>query len=374
MKKLRTYCMVGWGLWGMATVFCMMGCSDDGEEGLPGTEGGNPEEEEYLNADSMNYERVKSNLFVADTLSPGAVKYTPRNGEVLDNAFPDVYSIGVDSVEEALSFFNTNCVPIGEEDKVASEDGALVYDLGDYGRLVYREGDGRDETASIDVRLSGVDDMSRISFIPMSQWPNNEESPFWVGDVVVDKYKTGSDKWWWICVRACEGGKPGILMTCDGGWTSTRREDHYKHYYKYTGCASLEAWNALAQFYYSNPVAFKAEYEELKRIGASAYMLKQVLYDLYTNTVHEYVVGNMWDTEHWWWAKARHVWKASMDYVTVSPGSIVIKNGMPVFEFGNEGIDKKNNFSVVARYRTHHVTFTSWDGSADKYTRMYPEY
>lgn len=70
--------MIGWGLLAMATMPCVTGCSDDDEESLPGTEVGGSDEEEYLNVDSMNYERVKSNLFVADTLSPGAVKYTPR--------------------------------------------------------------------------------------------------------------------------------------------------------------------------------------------------------------------------------------------------------------------------------------------------------
>ena len=373
MKKLKTFYMIGWGLWAMATVSCVMGCSDDSEGGLPGTEGGKPDEEEYLDTDSMNYERVKSSLFVADTLSPGAVKYTPCSGEMLDNARPGVYSIGVDSVEEALSFFYTNCVPIGEEGKVVSEDGALVYDLGDYGRLVYCEGDGRDEVASIDVRLSGVDDMSRISFIPMSQWPNNEESPFWVGDVVVEN---GGNEWCWICVRACEGGKPGILMTCDGGWNDeTRREDHYKFYTKYTGCASREAWNGLAQFYYSSPTAFNAEVEAIKNLGVASYLYAYVMYDLYYGASSRYQVGDMWDKEHWWWAKARHVWKASKDYVIVSH-NIVFESGMPVFESGTQTIDYKKNFSDYERIycRSHSVTFTAWDGSDDKYRRVYPIY
>ena len=370
MKKLRTFCMIGWGLWIMAAVSCVLGCADDGEGGLPGMDGGNPEEEEYLGTDLMNYERVKSNLFVADTLSPGAVKYTPRSGEVLDNAFPDVYSIGVDSVEEALSFFNTNCVPIGEEDKVASEDGALVYDLGDYGRLVYREGDGRDELAFVEIRLTGVEDVSRISFIPMSQWPNNEESPLSVGDVVVDNSKG----WWWICVRACEGGKPGILMTFDGGWSTEFRDDHYKSYYKCTGCASREAWNGLAQFYYNNPVEFRAEYEALVQIGASKAMCENALKNLYDNDLHRYIVGDMWDKKHWWWAKARNVWKASRDYVRVASNSVYLKDNMPVFEAGNYTVDYDQLFLVSISEKSHSVTFTNWDGSVNKYTRMYPEY
>ena len=368
MKKLRIFCMIWWGLWAMATVPCMMGCSDDGEEGLPGTEGGNPEEEEYLNADSMNYERVKSNLFVADTLSPGAVKYTPRNGEVLDNAFPDVYSIGVDSVEEALSFFNTNCVPIGEEDKVASEDGALVYDLGDYGRLVYREGDGRNELASVEIRLTGVEDVSRISFIPMSQWPNNAESQFLVGDIVKDK--SGA---YWICVRACRGGLPGILMTFDRGTETWLREDHYKTYTKVTGCASMDAWNALAQFYYSNPVKFRDLYEELKRIGVSHGMLYRALKDLYTASSGTHQVGNTWDNKVYWWSKVRYVWEASTDYVVVSGSTIILKDGMPVFKSGNYHF-KGNEMPEVPLFRdSHSETFAYNDNLEDKYIRVYPE-
>ena len=371
MKKLKTFCMIGWGLWLMAAVPCTVGCSDDGEGGLPGTEGGKPEEEEYLGTDSMNYERVKSNLFVTDTLSPGAVKYTPCSGEVLDNAFPDVYSIGVDSVEEALSFFYTNCVPIGEEGKVVSEDGALVYDLGDYGRLVYREGDGRDEVASIDVRLTGVEDVSRISFIPMSQWPNNAESPFSVGDVVVDNNKG----WWWICVRACEGGKPGILMTFDGGWNDeTHREDDYKFYTKYTGCASREAWNGLAQFYHNNPTELRAEYEALEKLGASKAMLDILspLYDEYQLRLCQ--VGDIWDEEHWWLTKACHVWKASQDYVGVDTDYIVFEAGMPVFRFRTQTVDyDQTNFYTFVWPTNHSVTFTNWDGAANKYTLQYPE-
>lgn len=372
MKKLRTFCMIGWGLWVMAAVPCMVGCSDDGEESVPGTEGGNPEEEEYLNADSMNYERVKANLFVADTLSPGAVKYTPRNGEVLDNARPDVYSIGVDSVEEPLSFFYTNCVPIGGENEVASEDGALVYDLGDYGRLVYREGDGRNEVASVEVRLTGVDDVSRILFIPMSQWPNNEASPFWVGDVVEDKEKG----WWWICVRACEGGKPGILMTFDGGYSFTFREDHYKSYSKAMGCASLEAWNALAQFYYSDPAQFRAEYEELNHTaGVSFGLLNFALRDLaYDYLGHTHQVGDTWDNKYYWWAKVRHVWEASTDYVVVGSNTIRIENGMPVFKSGNYYFKRNWAVAMPDYSHSHSVTFTTYDGSVDKYTRKYPKY
>ena len=353
----------------MAAVPCVVGCSDDGDDGLPGTGGGNPEEGEYLNADSMNYERVKSNLFVADTLSPGAVKYTPRSGEVLDNAFPEVYSIGVDSVEEALSFFYTNCVPIGEEDKVASEDGALVYDLGDYGRLVYREGDGRDELASVEIRLTGVEDVSRISFIPMSQWPNNAESPFYVGNVLVDDEKG----WWWLCVRACEGGKSGILMTFDGGWEETERDDHYKEYTKVKGCASKEAWNALAQFYYSSPTDFRAFYKKLASIGASYNFRMRALDALNRNLGEIHQVGDMWDNKYYWAGRIRRVWEGSTDYVKVGESYIYLENGMPVFQSGNYYF-KRNWSPVVPDWRqSHSVTFTSWDGSVGKYTLKYPE-
>lgn len=368
MKKLKTFYMIGWGLWAMATVSCVMGCSDDGEGGLPGTEGGKPDEEEYLDTDSMNYERVKSSLFVADTLPPGAVKYTPRSGEVLDNAFPDVYSIGVDSVEEALSFFNTNCVPVGEEGKVVSEDGALVYDLGDYGRLVYRTGDGRDEVASVEVRLTGVDGVSRISFIPMSQWPNNAESQFLVGDIVKDK--SGA---YWICVRACRGGLPGILMTFERGTEIWLREDHYKTYTKVTGCASMDAWNALAQFYYSNPGKFRALYEELKRKGVSHGMLYRALEDLYTDSGRTHQVGDTWDNNYFWVSRVRKVWEASTDYVIVSGSTIILKDGMPVFKSRNYHF-KGDQMPEVPQFRdSHSETFAYNDNLEDKYIRVYPE-
>lgn len=286
----------------------------------------------------------------------------------MEIARPDVYSIGVNTVEEARSFFYTNCVPVGEEGKVASEDGALAYDLGDYGRLVYREGDGRDEMASVEVRLAGVDDVSRISFIPMSQWPNNADSKFSVGDIVRDK----SDVYW-ICVRACRGGLPGILMTFGSGFRSTSRIDHYKGYEKVTGCASMDAWNGLAQFYDTNPDTFNATYMALGKLGVSSNLLGSALRDLYNNNKSRtHQVGDTWDNNYFWWGRFRSVWEASTDYVEVSPNSIEIKDNMPVFKSGNYYFKRNWSVSMPECRDSHSVTFTCKDGSIDKYTKKYP--
>ena len=368
-------------IWTIIALLCMIACSK-GEDDLTVLPLPDDEEEEFF-TDSMNYEHVKTLLFLADTLSPGTVKYTMRNGEVLDNARPGVYSIGIDSMSEARFFFYTYCVPVGEEQKVIEKEGKLIYDMGDYGRCCYTEENRADMMASIDIELFGVDNINRIEFIPMTMWPNNAGSPFYVGDIVTDK----EHGWWWICVRACEGGKKGILMTFDGGWENVERSDHYKSYTKRTGCATQDAWDGLAQLYDSDPKEFEATYtslqEQYERIErrkilwfyrdvdvGEALNLRGLMGSFVKKYTREYQSGETNDSRPYDWRTVRYLWKATTYYVKVGKSSIEIVDGMPRFKSGSYSFSRKDDPQLPVYWESHCCTFTTYD--RDKYDVKYP--
>jgi hypothetical protein len=150
-------------------------------------------------------------LYALNTLFNGedSLYSTPAVGVALEAATPSVYTRGVADEAEARAFFNQCC--LRSEGGTTAADGSVVYDMGAYGSLTYRpEGDG-EAVALMDIALPEISTITRLRFIPEALWPNNDESPFQVGDIVRDK-KHG---WYWICVQKLSGGRPALFITFD---------------------------------------------------------------------------------------------------------------------------------------------------------------
>lgn len=377
-----------YSLWAFIALLCMMACSkgEDDVTVLPSDDG--TDEEEFF-TDSMNYEHVKTLLLSADTLSPGTIKYTMRNGEMLDNARPGVYSVGIDSMQASRAFFYSYCVPVGQEQEVMEKEGKLIYDMGDYGCCSYTEENRGDLMASIDIELFGVDEVNRMEFIPKAMWPNNEGSPFKLGDIVTDK----EHGWWWLCVREWASGQKGILMTFDGGWSDENRSDHYKSYTKRNGCAAQDAWDALAHLYMTWPNDFKAtylslreKYEKIDTVRIDFWWIHQTFtYDVgearklrsflrqfinNPNSSIEYQSGNTSDSRPYDWRTVRYLWKATTNYVKVGINDIEWIDGMPRFKSGSYSFSRKDDPKLPSCWESHSCTFTLWD--KDKYDLKYP--
>ncbi|MBR3897137.1 MAG: hypothetical protein IKJ42_09060 [Bacteroidaceae bacterium] len=362
-------------LWMFAAALCLTACSDDEENEMPVDE----ELEEGISADKMNYERILSQICTVDTTT-GIPVYAPLVGEAIMSVTPDIYYVGVESEDEARNLFYSYFIPSGaEESVVENADGTLTFGVGEYGNVHYTPGNGSQDWGMVEVNLAALTNFTNLVFIPKAKWPDNVSSQFYVGDVIYQKSKNR----WWICVRACEGGQQGILMTWDGGTTRTGRSDHYKSYTKVTGCASRGAWNALAQFYYSDKEAFNAMYDELlaKKDAKNSTFLKgsKLLTGAFDNlrfpnnwSYETFQVGDMWDNNYFWMGffKWRNVWEGSTDYVKLS---LTWENNMPRFQSGNYYFKRDYSPTVPDDRDGHSMTFSSWTDMSG-YERKYPIY
>lgn len=266
---MRNYKGIGSVIGAMVFLLLVAACSKVDDVVIVDTDNRNEEEEPVL-TDAMRYELVKELLLDADTLSSGVVNYTSCAGEVLNNAFPDVYSVGVDSLLAARMFFYTHCVPENEDERVVADGNKRVYDMGDHGRICYTEVNRPDLLATIDIELAGITSVSRIELIPMSLWPNNDgnnSGPFYPGYIVVDK----EEGLWWLCVKACEGGEKGVLMNFCEDRPMIKTDDRL----------NSERKRQLAHLYMSAPRDFKAMYEALDVLGAPLAMKNSILKGLY---------------------------------------------------------------------------------------------
>ena len=303
---------------------------------------------------------VLNQLCNVDTTA-GRVSYTLRMGEVLPGTPGTTYSVVVENEAAARHLFNTYFVPINSEGLTTRKGGTIMVDFGAFGSVTYTPGGHSSTIATVSVNLPELPDVKTFEFIPQSQWPMNVASPFYPGDVVRDK-----NGHWWICVRACDGGLQGILMTWDTGTNSEEIKTKNKTYTKVTGCAPRDAWNALASFYYSDVDEFKNEYNILrKRYGqyGCGNLLSSSLKDLYdgrTSNTHQmgdmatYYSDNIGDT---------YYCKMSV---------IINQEKMPVFESGHYYFGEKEFPLVPVRRNSHSITFTSWDDMST-YVKKYPD-
>ena len=173
-------------------------------------------------------------------------------------------------------------------------------------------------------------------------------------------------------------------MTWDEGTNWTWRTDHYKKFHKVTGCASRDAWKALAQFYYSDVELFNAMYDELlaKKGEENSTFLKdsKLLTGAFDNLRYPskwsnetFQIGDMWDNKYYWvgWFEGnRNVWEGSTDYVKMK---LEWEGGMPVFQSGNFYFKRNWSVQVPDDRDGHSMTFSSWSDMSD-FERKYPIY
>lgn len=345
-------------------------CSNDDDNAISENE---TEEQGIVSNQLKHYQMMLSQFCTVDSTSAGAVVYHPRLGEAIEATQPSVYYVGVESEQEARNCFTAYFFMC---DSISGEilQDLLTVDYGSYGYVKYTPADGRSVWATVDVNLPELKDVvSKIVFIPKAKWPTNYSSPFYPGDIV-----RGNNGWLWLCVRACEGGR-GILMTWDGGTKSETRKDHYKLYTKVTGCAPKEAWDALAQFYYSDVAGFNKMYDEIEKatwLKNSESRLLEYDYALYQLRYHKhedntYQVGDTWDNEYVWLAKIRSVWEAETYWVKLKEDCTWVK-GMPQFESGKYSFKRDWPIYVPDFRSSHALFFTQQDGNMTEYTKVYP--
>ena len=309
------------------------------------------------------------NQFCEVDSTSGKPAYTPRIGEALPGTSGTTLSVAVGSEGEALQLFNNYFIPTDAENLIVRNGGVISIDMGKNGSVAYTPGGASSTTiATASINLPELPEVKQIEFIPKSLWPYNASSPFFPGDVVRD-----DNGWWWICVRACEGGIKGILMTWDGGYKLTIKVDPRKSYYNVLGCATTDAWNALAYFYYSDVNYFKTEVEGLAKAYGWSGCGKLLsgnspirhLYHRFQDYTHQ--VGDMSNNQYQ--SNQEMLWEAKVWYVNLNV-EIDPKTHMPFFKTECRSFKEKEVW-LPDYQNSHCITFTPWDDTS-KYTIMYP--
>ena len=196
-------------------------CSDDDETIPPSYP--KPGEEGYVESMTItDFDQLKflqDNLVEIDSLG----QFVQRaNGVPLDPADTTVVSIGVENLAEAKQLFkswqapNASFLENGDIVSVSlkSEEGLPQ------GQAVFTPVSGNGAIpAFAEVTFSENTDIrhvSKVEFIPVSSWPNNGESAYFVGDkVVLETYDEGLQPW--VCVREYKAGQNGLSVYLSHG-------------------------------------------------------------------------------------------------------------------------------------------------------------
>lgn len=310
----------------LSVMVCLAGTSCSDSESDSG-HGKSPQPQALT--DSVNYDRyvqVVSQLFDYDALDTANVDFQPKHGEVLDLTTPSVYSIGFKSEAEARRWFLEHCVPAEEADSINSlRQDNMALDFGKYGTLKYEKGNSSSCYATIYLNFPAVKSQNQIELIPMDRWPHNESSPFYVGDLV----QRADNKQFFICVRACEGGRKGILISFSDYWN---KDSFCVKKYGSDGAKAIvgadrEAWDALAQFYYTNPTFFKEYFKEVEKKFPGFQMLSSsaiscLVYDKNSDGRYPY---RHYAYTNWSW------WVVEQTWVYVGKNRLEMVDGMPRF-------------------------------------------
>ena len=368
MKHLSSYLA--------AIAFLMMysmivSCSDDNENTTPS------EEEETASENLRNYEMMLAHLCEKDTLQV-VPHYTPLLGEVLDETHPSVYYVGVESEEEAHSYFTIYFPKMEFADSVGIQVDATKVDYGKYGSVSYEPRDGKSEWAVVNINLPELKDViTQLLFIPKAKWPTNDYSPYYPGEV----FREGNTSRLWLCVQDWACGHDGIMLSWDESQvTKTDRSDHYKSYTRVTNgahkVASREGWNALAHLYYSDRDAFNKMHDNINNQQWYKDCKSRFLLGFADNLRYHdwewetFQVGEMWDNNYYWAGRIRHVWEGSTDYVKLlkSPK----KEGFLYrFESGNYYFKRDYSPEVPNDRWTIEVRFGS--GGLGGLSKVYPQ-
>ncbi len=340
--------------------------------------------------DEDDAEDVMSNVdFLADYLvqslcavdSVGDTEIlTPRYGKVLNESLPTDLTCSMKDEAAAMDFFQHTLSDFELAEELYSGDaGRMVYDLGEYGKITYTTGDGVSEIARISFDVPRLKNTMRsLTIVTPQAWPENNTSPYAVGDVLCET--VNGKKYYWLVVREYQGGVDGIMMTVDTGWWTEHREDHYKSFDSYRGCAGKDAWDALSQWWFDDERDFRQELRAIQEIEKSNGARLGWITDLFTRTIEgaktgkeEYQYGNTWDNKYYWWAKVRNVWEARSYYVKLG-----VRESNNSTRFKSDSYYFKRNWSVVfPKYRNSSSRYFQSDRNnqlSNHYRIIYPEW
>ncbi len=357
----------------LATTICLanISCSDSDDNSTQNQQ----KQELAIDNDSIRYIETVSLMFDYDSTS---VSYQPKYGEVLESVSPTVYSIGLKSENEARRWFLEHCVRAEEVDSIESlKQDNMTLNFGKYGEVKYEKSSQSSSYATIYLNLPGMKSQTQINLIPMELWPHNASSPFYVGDIVRSK----KDEECYICVRACEGGLKGLLIGFNYFYYPDRNYINYysfiQEWFKLPRGASQDAWNGLAQYYYSAPDQFKA----YMKIVAQKVSRSRILYSpAMDRLVNDKDGDNQWPypTEPQGSKPLGLYWNLSENMVYVGKNTIVIQDGMPRFKSKNVKMAWAEWLGTVGRVETvdfsegsHSEEFTAEKITYENYVKVF---
>lgn len=332
--------------------------------------------EEVTDTDFMRFAEVASILYDVDFSDTLLSEYPPLYGEVLDATAPTAYSIGLNNADEAKEWFITHCVPLDEQDSIRNALGnGTTLNFGSYGTITYRHEGSSTRYGRIKLDLQNVTAQQTIDLIPMTLWPNNYSSHFYVGNVVYDH----TLKRYFLCVRACEGGQLGLLLNFgelhEFGLGKIEYHDWWKDDFSLPEGASEEAWAGYAQMYWDNEDNFRALIKDIKRkvpdFNLDHYQAMSELIDRNdTGKSYRYACGQPWGQRELW--LFRKVWNLHQKYIYIGKKELKMENGMPRFRTETFHVADDDWWSIPSYY-PHAIskTFNNDASTLEQFTLKY---
>lgn len=347
----------------------MTACSDD-DPVIDDT----PDEEKEDTAPMVDVlaDKLVTTFCEVDSAGPLEI-LTPRWGTVLDGAGSTELSCTMKDEADAFDFF---CHTLADSELgkgyLSGTESLMTYDLGYHGKVTYSRGGGAGELARISFDMPRLKStVTTLHILTPEAWPDNGSySPYGTGQILCET--VNGKQYYWLVVREYDSS-PGIMMTVDYGWETTSRSDHYKSYTSYKKCAGKDAWDALATWWFEDPVDFKNVLASIQKIEKKRGHRLGYVTDLFTRTVsiengveNQYQYGDTWDNKYYWWAKVRHVWESRSYYVILgkpeSTYSTKFKSGNIYF--------KRNWSPSVPQHRNSNARYftSNRNHELDRYT------
>jgi len=206
MKTLKSYIVIAVG------TLAMIACSPNNED-IPEI----PQEEQPERGDVTTFNQIKflqNNIVEVDSLG----NFVQRvNGAPLNSADTTELYIGVANLSDAAEMFQSWLSPDTEVRLSAPStidmEAGLKDESGQLQETVYFKVVDESPTLAEVTFAKGtvMKHVSKIIFIKDSAWPENDESPYMVGDFDTrDTWNEG--KHWWLCIREAKKGVSGMMM------------------------------------------------------------------------------------------------------------------------------------------------------------------
>jgi hypothetical protein len=346
-------------LFGFAlTASLFVGCSDDEDDNEEGEL-----IEDGLDENEVNYQSVSSILLLENVDDAGNVTYTLPYGEVLDASTPSVRTMTAESSYEAYDWFVYHCVPIDQREDYKDLMGEVSIDMKDYGTITFKPSQSSDLYGSVLFNLKSLPSVTRLNFIPVSLWPDNDISPIITrGDLVYDTQGiTASEcsalkgkKYYYLCVSDCQGNR-GLLFCLNQSYGSDCYFSKWGlNFRKYV--ATEDTWRALANLYVSDKENFAGQITQMAKENPDAFPNGNIPAPLdalahpdnYNNAIPEAPCGEPvyreW-TETWNFKgikKTTDLAEVTQNVVKVHPNTISYENGIARFQVYKQELRNMN--------------------------------